>query len=1069
MKIRRFFRATNVILPAACRGKSSLSVIAMMLVLFCSSAAKAQTTTGSLTGTVYDEGGAAVPNSTLTLTNRTTGAVRTTQSNSQGIFTVPDLNPSDYGFSATAPGFSTETTTLTITLGQVSTFDVHLKVGSVTQTVEVNASESELLLEKDSHEVGSFLQAVAVESLPANGRDLFQTLQAAANVNSYMGASGDNIGYFSLQAESLTIGGAAPGTTSYLQDGVSNFNLVAKAANLEPSIESIQEVSLIASGAGARYDEPSIVNVITKSGGRQFHGRVYDYLKNDDLNTTGYFKVAKPPLRYNQFGANIGGPLFRNKLFFFFDYAGLRYDLGQTLHAVVPTVAERAGDFSADATIYDPSTYNATTKTISPFAGNKLPAISNFGQLLLGYYPLPTPSAVAGFNYQKTASQTTNYNLYLGRLDYTIGANDSMYGSYATSNPVIASPNFSTSTIFNLDTVQEASNAYVGEEHTFGSHLINVARFGYNYSDMSVTQQGAGQKDYITDYGIQNLNPQMNLWMPPTIVVTPVTGIGTPNNPNGAFQHLYAYIDEATWTVGRHSIYIGGELDRINLTRFSADYNNGYYTFTGQFTSDHGVTSGSTSKLAGGNTLADFELGDPTQSQGGVGNTLANFTQWNVMPYIQDDFKVSNKLVLNLGLRYDYYTSPTASISSVYDVPTNTNHPGSYLQNSLNFAPRVGFAYTVTPTMAVHGGYGIYYTPFQYQMLTFLLIHAPNFQLQNYTYPITGAPVYAANAFSANVSGSSMAPFTLALHMPTPYVQEWNLAIQRTLGPNWIASASYLGNKFTHQEIRHNPNQGIDLGFNAAPRPYSYVGDVYEGADIGYAKYNAGQLELQRHYVNGISVDASYVWSESMDVQSSGDIPPTNGRNISLDYGRSDYNPEHAFKLSGVYQLPFGPGRAYLHDNHWFEREVVGGWQLSDIFTVFSGLPFSTSAADLSGSGTYHAMRANQICDGNSGAPRTFAQWFNTACFTKPGVGQLGNERKNNLTGPRNTNLDISLSKQFPVWKEDAVQFRSDFFDVLNHPLPQAPASSIATASTFGQITSVPGVRSVQLSVKVIF
>lgn len=424
--------------------------------------------------------------------------------------------------------------------------------------------------------------------------------------------------------------------------------------------------------------------------------------------------------------------------------------------------------------------------------------------------------------------------------------------------------------------------------------------------------------------------------------------------------------------------------------------------------------------------------------------------------------------MLNLGLRYDYYSSPTAANSSVYDVYSNTTHLGSYRQNYLNLAPRLGFAYTINETTVLHGGYGIYYTPFQYQMLTFLLVHPPNFLLQNITYALNN-PVYAANSFSANPTGSSMAPFTLALHMPTPYVQEWNLSVQRSIGAHWVATLSYLGNKFTHQQIRHNPNQAIDLGYNVSTRPYSYVGDVYEGADIGYANYNAGQLDLVRQFANGLSVQTSYVWSKALDVQSSGAIPPTNGRNISLDYGLSDYNPEQTFKISGVYQLPFGPGRQYLASNNWVNRQIIGGWQFSGILTVFSGLPFSTSAPDLSGSGTYHAMRANEVCNGNSRAPHTFAQWFNTACYVSPLAGQLGNEHKNNLIGPRNTNFNVSLMKQFPLWKERTLQFRSDFFDALNHPLPQAPSASIANAGTFGHVTTVLGARSIQFSLKLAF
>ncbi len=1044
-----------------------LNLIAILWWLLCGPI-YAQVTSGSLTGTVYDSSDAAVVSCTVTATSVATGTVRTVQTNALGYYNIPSLQPDLYTVIATVAGFQTESSQITVSLGQISSFDFHLKVGSNTQIVSVEASSSALQLERESHQIGNLLSGQTIENLPANGRGVFQALTAATNVGSF---SGGNVGYYNLGANSLTIGGTTYGTTTYLQDGVSNFNLLAKTANLQPSIESVQEVSLIQNGASARFDEPSVVNVITKGGTNGFHGRAYDYLRNDSLDAVGYFNVPKPPLSYNQFGANIGGPIIKNKLFFFFDYAGLRYDLGQTLFANVPTAAERGGDFSQDAfTIYDPATYNLQTGAIAAFPGNKIPAnrISNFATLFLPYYPLPTASAISHTNFQKNATNTTTYNSYLGRLDYSVRPNDTIYGAYETTDPITVAPNFTTSSIFNSESLQAARNAYVQETHIFTPSLLNIARFGYNYSDISVTLQGAGKQNYIAPYGLQNLHPEPSQYMPPVVTLASHSGEGQPNFPNGGVQDLYQYADELDWTVGRHYIYIGGELDRLILSRFSADWPNGSYTFTGQYTSNH-----NSRKLAGGNDIADLLLGYPTSATGGSGVSTGEFSQWNVSPYIQDDWRVTSKLVLNLGVRYDFYGSPASARSSVYQVSTNTTHDGTYHQNYLNLAPRIGFAYSSGNSTVVHGGYGIYYTPFDYQELTFLLVHAPNFILQSNTYPL-GAPTPVTNTFLANPTSSSQAPFTTSLLMPTPYVQQWNLSLQRSIGSNWVATLSYLGNKFTHQQLRHNPNQArvpsspSDKSSIQSRRPYSYIGDVYEAADIGYANYNGLEAELERRFAAGLSILTSYVWSKALDIQSAGNASPEDGRNIALDYGPADFNSAQIFKLSSVYELPVGTGKSFLASDKWFSRTLIGGWRVSNLLTVSSGLPFSVSATDLSGTGAYHAQRANQLCNGNHPAHQSIAHWFNTACYVQPGVGELGNEGKNNIVGPRTTNIDISLFKNFAFMKDKSVQFRSDFFDAFNHPLLGTPSASV-TAPTYGQITSIAGARAIQLSVKLTY
>jgi outer membrane receptor protein involved in Fe transport len=1050
---------------------SFLSVVVFLPGLLSGPRVRAQVTSGALVGVVYDSSGATISGSTVTATDLATGAKRTGESNDSGHYTIPSLPPDPYKVTAAAKGFELNNAQIVVALGQTANFDFHLNPGSVTQSVEVSAEASRLELETISHEVASLVPSENVESLPANGRDVFQTLQAATNVAPFQNAPGP-ISNFRTTTNSLTIGGVASGTTSYLQDGVPNIAVLTKTANFQPTIEAVQEVSIIQNGASARFDEPSVVNVVTKGGTNGFHGRVYDYFKNDALNTVGYFKVPKTPLRYNQFGGDIGGPILKNKLFFFFDYSGLRQSQGTTLFANVPTLNERQGNFQQDSfTIYDPSTYNPQTGTISPFLNNTIPSgeISSFAQKFLAYYPLPTGSVIGGDNFQKTVNNTATYDSYLGRGDYNLGSQDTLYGAYENTNPSILNPTFSASSIFNYINVQQAKNAYVQETHSFSANTINIARFGYNDSNIYYSTTGTGSTNFVTQFGIPNLTPAPSQYAPPAVSLTTHTGLGSATSPQGALQRLYEFSDEVNLIRGKHNFYFGGELDKLDMNGNWTIWNSGQFTFNGQYTSNHAAHP------AGGSDIADLLLGFPSAAEGGTGVTVANFREWNVLPYIQDDWRITNRLTLNLGFRYDYYSSPSDANghSNVYDLATNSNHPGTFQQTYRNFAPRFGFAYALGKDTAVHGGYGIYYTPFQYNQLQFLMINEPNFFLQLNTYPLaTTTPI--ANTFVANPTLSAEAPFTFQLNMKTPSVQQWNLSIQRSLGPQWLATISYLGNKSDHIEIRQNPNQAtlpVDPS-NPTPiqsrRPYPYVGDVYQISSIAYGNYNGLEAELERRFSSGLSVLANYVWSKSMDTLNNGAENPQYGPDVQAEYGQSDFNPGQIFKLSGIYALPVGRGKPFLGSADRLTNLTLGGWQLSGLLYVQSGLPFNVSATDLSQTGGDHAQRANQVCNGGHPANQSITHWFNTACYVQPGVGEFGNEQRDNIIGPRNTNLDLSLFKAFAIGERSSIQFRSDFFDALNHPLLGIPSATVSS-STYGQITSITGARTVQFSLKYLF
>ncbi len=772
-------------LKARARGLSILLNSIALLMILCGQCAllDAQFTSGSITGTVSDESGAAIPNAAVTATSTTTNLTLTVTTEESVYITLSQLEPGEYKLNAASKNFELTSATITLTLGQVLKFNFALKIGTANQTIEINASSSALALETQSHDVGNIMPAESVENLPASAGSVFSTLTAATNVQPYDSSTqfGDILTY-NEGANSLTVGGTAFGTSSYLQDGVTNFNMFTKTANLQPSIEAVQEVSLVQNGASVRFDEPSVVNVITKGGTQHFHGRLYDYLRNDDLNAIGYYKTPKPPVRYNQFGLNIGGPILNNKLFFFFDYAGYRQQSSSVLYAIVPTDKERAGDFSdstvfrTNNTIYDPATYDATTGAISPFPGNVIPTdrLSTFATQFLQYYPRETGSVIPGLNYQTTKAYTASYDSYVGRLDYRIRDTDMIYGAYETTDPNSVSPTFATTPIFNGESPLGARNAYVQEVHTFSHGAVNIARFGYNGSTVLSTIAGSGAENYLQQFGIQNLNPTQAQYAPPSVAFTGHSSIGNPYAPQGANQKFFEFSDEGDWTLGKHNLIIGGELDKLFFDGNWVIFQDGYFVFNGEYTTDH------TAAFNGGNDLADFMLGLPVETLGSKGTTVGHFRQWNVFPYVQDDWRISKKLTLNMGLRYDYYESPqdALGLASIYLYQTNppTTHKGTFPQNYTNFAPRVGFAYSINGNTVIHGGYGIYYSPFMYAELLYTLANPPNWVLQTNVNSLAD-PVDIGDSFAANPAVVS--PWDTDLNMPTPRVQEFNLSVQK--------------------------------------------------------------------------------------------------------------------------------------------------------------------------------------------------------------------------------------------------------------------------------------------------
>jgi len=1143
-----------------------LIIVGLIVLLLMGGAAHGQTVSGTVTGTITDPSGAIIPGVTVTIMNTATGEIRTGVTNSTGFFSVPALPPGPYKASTDAKGFQEDVSALTVSVGQTLNINFKLKVGSASEKVDVFSTGS-LGLQTESHDLSDVMDAKTLENSPANAGyrgDTFyaQTTEVGVQAGSALGDSniGSNVSQYNAQSNTLLIGGAGYWSASYLEDGVVDMSYFDQQATVQPPPEATDQVQVIRNSANARYDGANVVNVLTKSGTTELHGRIYDYVENNVFNARG-FNAAKaaPYLRSNKFGANAGwyAPWTHKKLFFFVDYQGFRDQGLSTLNDYLPTAAERSGDFSADLVankqgqkatyIYDPTTFNATltpnggATALQQFPNNVIPA-NRISPLATAYinmiYPLPNNlSTVSADNYASTHARTKFvHDDYLFRVDYNISDKDHIYGAYNANDPDIIRPEFVDDCICKEDNQLFGKDFYVEESHVFTPNFVNTGRVGFS---RSLTGQQFGHvgngTNYFTKLGLTGLNPAPAVWGWPGF------SLGGYSNPSGsplsAKQNMFEYSDEVNWNHGKHSVFFGGEFDLVdyNAVWFTGSPNgslgaNGEYTYNGFNGAPIGgakpawqnpgqwVTTGT---LPAANQLADFLLGDYVSTNATAGSQVGYFHQNNIMPYFQDDWRIRKNLTLNLGLRYDKFSTPIEKYGHAgYLNPlTGKFTEAGYNSNKYNFSPRVGAAYALNDKTAIHGGAGIYYYQYSYYDLVDYTTDPLYNTALNSTQSGANPVIWPASSAAANPN-TGAAPgkqefFTLAnaesvwsampapngtfapggvtftQSMPTSYSEQWNLAVQRTIGNDWITQVDYIGSS-THHIFNYgninlaslptagdiNPSSTADIN---SRRPYQAVqGGITQYSKRGASNYNGLEMQIKKRFVNGFQFNTNFVWQKSMDFQGSDHkITGQGGAIPQVDYGPSDFNQKYVYKASGIYELPFGKGKRFLNGGNWFENQL-GGWRISGFLTVNAGMPFNTAANDTSNTGGGIAMRGDPTCNPNHGGPHTNAEYFNTACFpypkvrgngtdtSEPPANTFGTESRNDIFGPRNTNVDLSAFKEFAIYDRLKFQFRTDAFSALNHPLPQQPQNTISAAN-FGQITGWGGTRMLQLSAKILF
>ncbi|MDR3727281.1 MAG: TonB-dependent receptor [Terracidiphilus sp.] len=1052
----------------------SLALLGLLVLLFnivSQDPVYAQTNLANISGTITDQAGATVPNCTVTVTNKATSAVRSITTAANGFYSFPSLPLGPYAIKASTPGFRAAVTTVQLTLNGV-TADLSLTVGSATETVTVSSASESVALQTENATVDQSFSEEQLQRLPntAGLSVLGIAVQGpAAQAGTDEPDNGDS-GFFGQVSNSVNIAGLGIAHTQFLQDGVENVNLLTETANIVAPTESAAAVTTNLNDSPARFGEPAVINVITKSGSNSFHGAAYEYLQNDAFNSTNWYATSKPQLRYNNFGANLGGPVLKNKLFAFFNYTGFRKHSAYVDRERVPTSAELQGDFSnnnVSTTIYDPKSYSATG-TSTAFANNKIPAgrLDNFGQMWLKLFPAANhPLGADNINYVSNVLEPNNADQYITRVDWNVKSNNQLMGTFFHAKDANGGNTFIPG-LFGIFITTVGTNAALQDSWVLNQHLVNVLKIGFNRGSVLRQQQGAGAKNYAQAFGLVNLDAAPQQWAPPAISINNYNGVGDPWSPQGGLQNRYQYADELNCALGKHNVAIGGQFVRTEFFGNWVVANNGTYGYDGSATSQY--VNGQRSQTQIGNALADLELGYPQNGTAGIGTSVGWFKESQVAAYVQDDWKLLQRLTVNLGIRYDFDNPPVTPKGGLYNIATNTVVPGTWKTNYNDWGPRIGFTWNALNKTVVRAGYGIYYTPIMYNNIQFELLYAPNFYYLGQTINIAN-PTTIENMFAPPYSGTT--GYTMSKTLKDQSAQEWNLNIERSLTDNMLLTVAYLGNVTRHMSTRADGNQPYALSpgnttgiLDVRPQPLN--GAMSEQWNAYNANYNALTASLQRRYAAGLQFLLAYTWSKAMDIQDADNNGIEDIYNPHLTWGLASFDRTNNVQLSGIYDLPFGPGRRFLNQDGLLNKEILGGWSLSFIQQLASGQPVSVSANNTSDTSGNHQSYAIETCNPKTGFTRTRFQILNPACFAQPAPGHYGTTRTIPVRQPGLYATNLSLFKAFTIYHDNQLVFRADAYSVLNHPEFGGGGGS-AGSSTLGQLNyEASGQRSMQLSLK---
>ena len=1046
---------------------------------------------GSISGTVTDSSGAAVPGASVLVVNTRTNVVRTATTNSVGSYTIGGLIPGPYSVSAQAKGFKkAEKAAFALDVAQAAQVDLQLDVGEASQSISVDATPP--LLATNDATVGQVIGPVMMSQLPLNDRNYLQLALLSPGTGTY-GKSSFYNSALTDNAGSVISGSAGEDRNSFSLDGADIKSYLINGAYV-PSIEAVEEFKIETTPYSAELGTSpgAQILLITKNGTNQLHGSAYEFLRNDFFDAKNYFDnpdQSIPELRKNQFGATIGGPIVKDKLFYFVDYEGNIQRIGQTFFGTVPTVLQQSGDFSEiGQDIYNPfSTAACATcssgSTRTQFPGNVIPEnlISPVSSAYMqSFFPLPTTSGLVN-NFAANDVDRVNRQQFNIRGDYSL-PKDAIFGRFSFNNSTLdlsrgtfnsgALPGFGDNDVINT------RNVVLADDHTFNPSTVLDVRASYFRQYFQILPKALGT-NFNEQHGIEGAlgSEPFN---------SGIAGISNPGSnpyaPEFRADNQYEYSGKLTKLIREHSLTFGVNYARWQVFMDAApSFPQGQFNFDGTLTADPN-NAGST-----GNAFADFLLGFPTSAQVQSGDSGGYLFRNNTRAFFNDQWRARPDLTINVGLRWEFdgpFYEKYNRLSS-FDPATGqlivagrngVSRTANVKRDWNNFAPRFGFAYTLPghKSTVLRGGYGIFYG----------VIQENNTEQTRTNPPFSSFPFYFLNSsqtanpsipiqtvFGTSSGATPPAPSIEALdqNQRVGYQQQASFGIQQQIGSTFILAVDGNWQKNTKFATFRNIDSPLEHGTFVLPYPdFSYINYL---TNIQYGNYYALLLRAEKRFSAGISLISAFTWSKNLDNISTGDAAGAPGdpgfQNqycFRCDYGPSASDFGKRFVQSVVYDLPSLKPRSVLN-------AVVGGWEISGIFTYQGGFPVTPLISGDNSQTLTYADRPNVVpgaslyLEGN----RDPSQWFNPDAFVIAPLGQFGNTGKGVIRGPHLLTLDLALLKNFHLSERFQLQLRGEVFNLANHPNFAGPNSYVNTPSA-GTISSTTTTsRQIQIGTKLTF
>ncbi len=1084
----------------------------LAIAVLCAVSLSAQVERASIVGTITDRSGAAIPDALVQVTHEGTNTTLAVRAGESGNYSAPNLAPGSYTVTVEKPGFSRAVMRgFVVQVGQAARLDVTMDVGAVEQSVAVEAAAP--LLETEDSSVGQVIAPEPIAALPLNGRNFVQLAILAPGVSglNYIQPGTINSG---LRPDELRPGGTAVqanGVRSYLNqvllDGIDATEMISQTFVVRPAVEGIQEFKVLTNNAGAEFGRGAgaVIVLTSKSGSNRYRGSLFEFLRNSALDAKNFFDRADekiPPFRLNQFGAGLGGPIRRNRTFFFGNYEGYREVIGNTFRVTVPTERMRRGDFAGVAAngIFDPLTTNTSVSpaTRQRFPGDEIPA-SRFDPIatkLVNLYPLPQTAAVAN-NYVVAPVKRSTVDRADGRVDHAFSEANNFFLRYSIDDSRLAIPD-----TFNTD-IGGNENSFAGpnnvrgqsivaaDTHVFHPNLIADVRFGFTQFDSFLVPTTLTNPVWKEIPGRDTSDP----YQPSAPIISPAGYAGLGNSRSDPLirqESMSEYIGNVNWLKGAHNFKFGADIRRRLVSETASPPGQSAF---GRFNFDNAFTNNPAAPGGTGHVMASMILGYPSTTVRDFflpGTAYVNTQEYNF--YARDEWRATRKLTLNLGAHYEintpfternnYWANFNPATAELLIAGKNASRTADVNTDYRSIGPRFGFAYQPGAGWVIRGGYGIFFAPEGRHATTIRQFRQVPFDL---IFSIVPGALVPDNRVAQGFRGVKDFPSVDPANPKTwpsnsnlrginpnarnAAVQQFNFGVQRELGRHSVVSATIVGS--LGRRLAWNDN--LDLpdpgpGAIAARRPYAgrlpQVTNIQWVETVGNSAYTSLQLNYEKRFGHGLYLLGNWTWAHGLD--NAGGDGGTNGpipqdrRNRRADWGNQNSDVRHRVNLAWNWMIPTGKTAG-------FSRRVLADWELGSITVLQSGLPF-TAAASGSPTNTGAGTRADVVPGVNPKLnDRSIDRWFNVTAFTFPVPFNWGNAGRNSLTGPPIYNFDFTLSKRFPWGEQRSVMFRTEFFNAFNTPQFTLPASTIGATGVATISSTARPSRQIQFALKVGF